>query len=99
LRVGRVLAHPFVIGELALGSIKDRAVVIAQLGKLPRASTATDAEVLALIEAHALHGAGIGYVDAHLLAATMLTPTSAFLTRDKRLHAVAQRLGIAAPTA
>jgi hypothetical protein len=95
---GAALTHRFVIGELALGSIKDRQTVIAAIGKLPHAPVATDAEVLALIETHALHGSGVGYIDAHLLAATLLAHATLW-TADKRLAAVAQRLGVAAPSA
>jgi len=95
---GAALTHRFVIGELALGSIKDRQTVIAALGELPHAPVATDAEVLALIETHALHGSGVGYIDAHLLAATLLAHATLW-TADKRLAAMAQRLGVAAPSA
>ncbi len=95
---GAALTHRFVIGELALGSIKDRQTVIAALGELPHAPVATDAEVLALIETHALHGSGVGYIDAHLLAATLLAHATLW-TAEKRLAAMAQRLGVAAPSA
>ncbi len=98
LREQKVLSHPFVIGELALGSIRPRTVVIAALLELQQAPVASDAEVLAMVEAHALHGTGIGYVDAHLIASTRLAAAH-LLTRDKRLAAVALRLGVAALTA
>ena len=93
LEAGRVLAHPFVIGELALGHLRQRRTILSALQDLPRACVATDAEVLLFIERHALTGVGIGYVDAHLLAATRLTTGSALWTRDKRLSGVAERLG------
>lgn len=91
----QVLSHPFVVGELALGHLRRRAI-LNELGDLPQAVTATDAEVLATIERHSLAGKGIGYVDAHLFAAVQLTEGAALWTRDKRLSAAAARLGLAA---
>lgn len=96
LEANRVLAHPFVIGEIGLGSLRQRDLVLGALRDLPRAVVATDDEVDRMIGDQALHGLGIGYVDAHLLAATRLTPGSALWTRDRRLLAVADRLGLAA---
>lgn len=93
---GSVLAHAFVIGELALGDLRQRDLVLATLQDLPQASVATDREVLHFIGQHALFGLGIGYVDAHLLAAVRLTAGTALWTRDKRLLGVADRLGLAA---
>lgn len=90
-----VLMHPFVLGELACGSLKDRAAVLELLRQLPAAEVATDGEVLHVIEQHGLHGKGIGWVDMHLLAAVLLTAGATLWTRDKRLHAVAQALGSA----
>ena len=90
-----VLMHAFVLGELALGNLAQRAHVLGALQNLPLAVAATDAEVLRFIDQHALHGMGIGYVDAHLLAAIRLTPGSALWTLDKRLQAAASRLGTA----
>jgi predicted nucleic acid-binding protein len=95
LEAGQALAHPFVIGELALGNLKNRATLIGLLQELPKASVATDEEVLLFIGRHGLSGLGIGYIDAHLLAATKLTPGSVLWTRDKRLQAVASRLDLA----
>ncbi len=89
-----VLAHPHVIGELALGHLRQRAVILAALADLPQAITATDAEVLWFVERHGLAGRGIGWVDAHLLAATRLTPGARFWTRDRRLAGVAEELGL-----
>jgi predicted nucleic acid-binding protein len=92
---GMVLAHPFVIGELALGNLRQREVVLDALSDLPRASVATDVEVLHFIDRHALFGCGIGYVDAHLLAAVRLTAGAELWTKDRRLHGVAVELGLA----
>jgi predicted nucleic acid-binding protein len=94
LNHGQVLVHPFVIGELALGSLQQRSTVIDALKNLPTCAMATDVEVLSFINTHTLHGIGIGYVDAHLLAATRLTPTAKIWTQDKRLQAAANRLGL-----
>lgn len=93
LNRGQVLAHPFVIGELALGSLQQRSSVLEALQNLPACVTATDTEVFNFINVNALHGIGIGYVDAHLLAGTRLTPAAKLWTLDKRLQAAAARLG------
>ena len=62
---------------------------------LPALATATDLETLAFIDAHALHGTDVGYVDVHLLAAVLLAPDSTLWTLDKRLHEAATRIGVA----
>jgi len=90
-----VVMHPFVLGELACGSLQDRSAVLGLLRDLPAAEVATDSEVLHCIERHALHGRGIGYVDVHLLASVMLMPGAALWTRDRRLHQVADLLSCA----
>jgi hypothetical protein len=95
LNAGRVLAHPFVTGELALGNLRQRAIILEALSDLPQAKVATDREVRYFIDENALFGRGIGYVDAHLLAAVRLTTGAALWTRDKRLHGVADRLKLA----
>jgi predicted nucleic acid-binding protein len=92
----RVLAHSFVIGELALGSLRQRSAVIGYLGDLPQATVANDDEVLMLIEQEQLYGSGIGYVDAHLLASTRLTPGTLIWTRDRRLRQAAAQVGLSA---
>jgi hypothetical protein len=92
----QVLAHSFVIGELAMGSFKQRDVLLRGLHDLPRATVAFDDEVLQFVSGQALFGMGIGYIDAHLLAAVRLTPGTLLWTRDKRLLDVAAKLGLAA---
>jgi len=94
LEAGRVLMHPFVLGELALGSLRNRQTILELLGQLPRAEMATDQEVLSLVEAETLHGTGIGLIDAHLLASARLTAGSFLWTRDKRLERLAARLRV-----
>jgi predicted nucleic acid-binding protein len=99
LNGGEVLCHPFVMGELALGSLRRRDAFLNDLRDLPQAIVASDEEVLDLIDRidrEALFGSGIGYVDAHLLAAARLTAGSKLWTRDRRLQAVAAQLGLAA---
>ncbi|MDO8252524.1 MAG: type II toxin-antitoxin system VapC family toxin [Rhodoferax sp.] len=95
---GKVLAHPFVTGELALGNLRNRDAVLGALQDLPQANVATETEVLRFIGEKSLFGMGIGYIDAHLLAAVRLTPGSWLWTRDKRLLTASTRLGIAAST-
>ena len=92
---GAVLTHPFVIGELALGDLRRRETVLKALSDLPHAGVATDDEVLHFIDRQALFGRSIGYVDAHLLAAVRLTAGTQLWTNDKRLHGVAEQLGLA----
>jgi len=90
-----IFTHPFVIGEIALGNLRQRRVVLKALLQLPQATVATDDEALHFIDSNALFGRGIGYVDVHLLAAVRLTPGTRLWTNDKRLHAVAAVLGLA----
>ena len=91
-----VCTHPMVIGELALGSLRDRRSVLDLLMNLPSTLAATHAEVLAMIEALSLYGAGLGLVDAHLLAAARIDAGVRLWTRDRRLLVAAERLGVAA---
>ncbi|TMJ44028.1 MAG: type II toxin-antitoxin system VapC family toxin [Alphaproteobacteria bacterium] len=93
---GRILGHPFVLGELALGNLRQRDDILRGLRRLPQATSASHLEVLRFIDREALYGRGIGYVDAHLLAAARLTAGSKLWTRDRRLQAVAGQLGLAA---
>ncbi len=94
LQHGQVLAHPWVTGELALGQLSRRREILGLLLDLPQATAATDVEVRTLIDNRQLYGLGIGYVDAHLLASTMLTTAARLWTRDKRLAAVATQCGL-----
>ena len=90
-----IVGHPFVTGEVALGSLRDRSAVIWRLSRLEQLPVARAENVLALIESQTLFGTGIGYVDAHLMASVRLAAGALLWTRDKRLHAQAERLGIA----
>jgi predicted nucleic acid-binding protein len=92
----RVLTHPYVIGEISLGSLRNRKVVLDALLDLPRAPIATPEEAFYLIEHEGLFNRGIGYVDTSLLASARLRPGISIWTRDKRLRKVADELGLAA---
>lgn len=93
---GEVLIHPFVVGEIALGQLQSRRIILDTLRSLPQCTVASHDEVLAFIEQNKLFGFGIGYVDAHLLAAARLTATAVLWTRDKRLRGAAERMVLAA---
>ncbi len=84
----------FVIGDLALGSLQNRNIVLSALQNLSQATIVPDEEVLHFIDSHALFGTGIGYIDAHLLVAVRLSPGSVLWIRDKRLLAESARLGL-----
>lgn len=90
----RLLCHPAIIGELALGSLRDRDAVLAYLAAQREAFVATHAEVMTMMDRHSIFSMGIGYTDAHLLASTMLDGRSSLWTRDKRLTAAAQKAGV-----
>lgn len=89
-----VLGHPFVIGELAVGNLPNRAIWLRDLGRLPSALIARHHEVLSMTEGANLFGRGLGYVDVHLLASARLSQ-GLMWTRDRRLAAAAAELGIA----
>lgn len=95
LETEQVLVHPFVIGELACGNLKDRRGVLRLLEDLPAAPAAADPEALEFIERRALMGRGIGYLDVHLLASTALYGDARLWTRDRRLAAAAAELELA----
>jgi predicted nucleic acid-binding protein len=96
LSKGAVLTHPYVIGEIALGQLRSRSEAIAMLRRLQKTEIARDPEVLRFIDRYKLYGLGIGYIDVHLLASTILTDGSSIWTRDKRLRAAAESMSIAA---
>ncbi len=92
LQEGEVMIHPWVIGELACGNLRNRQQVLELLLGLPMATVASDTEVLLLIEREQLMGRGIGYIDAHLLASARLSHCRLW-TQDSRLAAVAPEQG------
>lgn len=82
-----VITHPFVIGEIATGNLKNRSEILTLLSYLPNAEIASHDEVLSLIESKKLYGKGLGIVDMHLLASAMLS-NSILLSYDKRLQTI-----------
>ena len=94
LEKGQVRTHPFVVGELACGNLAKRVEVLRLLRELPAVVSATDDEVLVFVERHRLMGAGIGWIDAHLLAAAALTRTKLW-SLDAKLTRAARRLDLA----
>ena len=94
LTSGQVTTHPFVIGELACGNLAHRGEILRLLSELPTVNVASHEEVLHLVEQHELHGKGLGWLDAHLLASALLSKTPLW-TRDRRLATAAKTLGIA----
>jgi len=94
LRAGTVLMHPFVLGELALGNLRQRASILQSISLLPKAVVAVHGEVMHFIASNDLAGRAIGYIDAHLLASCRLTANARLWTRDKRLLAVGKSLGL-----
>ena len=98
LNAGRVWSHEFVIGELASGNLRRRSQVLHYLSNLPRTATARHEEVLELIERRRLYGAGLGWVDAHLLTAALIEGFPLW-TLDKPLVAAAERVSVSASAA
>ncbi len=93
LNENQVLCHPFVIGELACGNLKNRGEILGLLTSLQAAQTAGYSEVLHLLDSHRFYGIGLGWIDAHLLASTLLTGCGLW-TLDKPLRSAAGKLKI-----
>ena len=91
-----VVCHPLVIGELACGNIKNRAEILSLLQALPTADVAQQDEVLCFIESHRLMGRGLGLIDVHLLASSLLARVPLW-TADKRLRTASVELNVAYP--
>ena len=91
LNDGEVASHPFIVGELALGNLKNRTTILALLEALPMAIAVEHQEALIFIESHALMGKGLGYIDVHLLASCILTGLPIW-TLDKKLERVTDTL-------
>ncbi|MGF1463502.1 MAG: type II toxin-antitoxin system VapC family toxin [Maricaulaceae bacterium] len=94
LRTDLVSTHPYVIGELALGSLKNRATFVQMLKNLPVVKIADHEEVLDMIDARRLFSRGLGWIDAHLLASSLITGGMLLWTDDKRLADIASELGV-----
>ena len=91
---GQIVIHPFIIAELALGSLTQRTQTLALLDLLPQVPVARLNELRLMIEARRLHNLGIGLTDAHLIASVLIDSPTLLWTRDKRLSRVAENLGI-----
>jgi predicted nucleic acid-binding protein len=95
LSAGQILAHPFVIGEVAVGNLRNRRQILNSFRDLPAAVVASDEEVLEFIDRYLLAGRGLGYIDVHLLVAARLSGAGLW-TADKRLEASAELLSLSA---
>jgi predicted nucleic acid-binding protein len=91
---GKIVTHPYVVAQIALGSLRDRVRTLRPLEQLRQVRVAHIDEVRSMIERHSLYSRGIGLVDAHLLASCLITPGTRLWTRDGRLRRAAQALGV-----
>ncbi len=89
-----VLSHPFIVGELVVGSLKSEHPVVRAMHKMPQALVASHIEFMTFLEHQKLSGLGLSFVDVHLLTATALTPDALLWTRDRRLHQAAVHIGL-----
>jgi len=94
LNEGHVVCHPFIIGELACGNLKNRSEILSLIQALPLATPAEHEEVMQFIENYSLMGKGLGYIDMHLLASAILSRVPLW-TLDKKLKRVSLKLGLA----
>ncbi len=92
----RIVIHPYVIGELAMGNLRNRDATIEVLNELVMLMPMRHSLIMKFVKNQSLFGTGLQYVDAHLLGSVLTTAGCKIWTRDKRLHAVAERLGVAA---
>ncbi len=90
----RIVIHPFVIAELALGTLQNRATTLELLDLLPHLPMAKLSEVRTLIETRRLYNLGIGFTDTCLIASVLIDARTRLWTKDKPLRKVAERLGI-----
>jgi predicted nucleic acid-binding protein len=94
LEQGQIVIHPFIIAELALGSLRARTKTLALLDLLPQVRVAQLSEVRLMIEARRLYSLGLGLSDAHLIASVLIDPSTLLWTKDKRLRKAAGALGV-----
>ena len=90
---GEVVIHPFVVGELACGNLANRKELLSLLHSLPAVERVEDDEILFFIEQYSLAGRGLGLIDVHLLASSKVSEHPLW-TKDKRLSAAAEELGL-----
>jgi predicted nucleic acid-binding protein len=94
LSSGQIVMHPFVVAEIALGSLRNRHERLSEMESLLEVKVAQLHEVRHMIEAHSLYSKGIGLTDAHLIASCLLTPGTQLWTRDGALQRAAATLGV-----
>ena len=94
LSQGQIVIHPFIIAELALGSLRERTKTLALLDLLPQVRVAQLSELRVMIEARGLYSLGIGLTDAKLIASVFINSPTLLWTRDKQLRKVAEALGV-----
>ncbi|HEY1161170.1 MAG TPA: PIN domain-containing protein [Terracidiphilus sp.] len=94
LGMGQIVMHPFIVAEIALGSLHNRRKLLDEMEALLEVRVAQLNEVRHMIEAHTLNSKGIGLTDAHLIASCLMTPGTQLWTRDGDLEKVAKTLGI-----
>lgn len=91
---GRIVIHPFIVADIALGSLRNRRKVMNGMEALLEVRVAQLSEVRHMIEAHSLYSKGIGLTDVHLIASCLLTPGTQLWTRDSAMEKTARGLGI-----
>ncbi len=94
LEAAEVLVHPFIVGELACGMMRNREEVLVLLQALPEAQAAEHEEVMTVVERERLYGRGIGWIDAHLLTSARLSGAGLW-TLDRHLSKIASALALA----
>ena len=94
LRRGQIVMHPFIVAEIALGSLHNRRKRLDEMESLLEVKVAQLQEVRHMIEAHSLYSKGIGLTDAHLIASCLMTPGTQLWARDGNMETVAKALGI-----
>jgi len=94
LNHGSVVCHPFIIGELACGNLKNRNEILGLLQSLPATKVIEQDEFMEFVESRQLMGKGLGFVDIHILASAVLTEVLLW-TGDKRLAKTAADIGVA----
>lgn len=95
LEQARVSVHPFVVGEVACGNLTQRAAVLESMEALPMLPVVRHRDVMNFVRENRLAGRGLGWIDVHLLASASVSD-EVLLTRDRRLNAAAEKLGLAA---
>jgi predicted nucleic acid-binding protein len=95
LKKNEVVIHPWIVGEIALGSLgRDRGTILGLLDALQHTKVASSNECMALIEQHNLGGCGVGWVDVQLLASTLLSTGVYLMTQDRKLASLQMKQGL-----